>query len=298
MTDSIKLIVVDLDGTLLNDQHEMTERVQQALRAARDQGVKIMLATGKTRGSALKVIERLGLETPGIYVQGLVTYASDGSILHQITLDPAVARQVITFAEDRGFTLIAYSGTRMFVRARNHDTNLITEYGEPEPEVVGPLQNLLNDTTINKLGIVHRADTRRVKALRWQLDMQINGSARLVQPALDAMLEVLPKGGSKGAALKMLLKDLNIPASRVLAVGDGENDLEMVQMAGVGVAVSNAESILKASADYVTTAPYGDGVAEAIERYVLKPAAIEAEPGTSQPESTPDQTVKTEVENS
>src|SRR5690606_18934698 len=216
MTDSIQLVVVDLDGTLLNAEHLVTERAEQAIRAAREHGIKVMLATGKTRSSALKVIEQLKLDTPGIFVQGFVVHDADGSIRHQVTLDPAIARQVITFAEDRGFSLIAYSGTTTYVRARDYNTNLVVEYGEPESQVVGPLQNILDTTRINKLAIIDRSDPRRVKAVRSQLNMQLNGSARLVQPAVPEMVEVLPKGGSKGAALKVILHDLHLSPSQVM----------------------------------------------------------------------------------
>jgi Cof subfamily protein (haloacid dehalogenase superfamily) len=291
MTDSIQLVVVDLDGTLLNAEHVVTEQAEQAIRAAREQGIKVMLATGKTRSSALKVIEQLKLDTPGIFVQGFVVHDADGSIRHQVTLDPAIARQVITFAEDRGFSLIAYSGTTTYIRARNYNTNLVVEYGEPESQVVGPLQNILDTTRINKLAIIDRSDPRRVKAVRWQLNMQLNGSARLVQPAVSEMVEVLPKGGSKGTALKAILKDLHLSPSQVMAIGDGENDIEMLQFAGTGVAVANAEPILKSVAGHVTTASYGDGVAEAIERFVLK-----AETQPNEPESQP--TAEREVESS
>jgi Cof subfamily protein (haloacid dehalogenase superfamily) len=271
MTDSIELVVADLDGTLLDQKHEITERAAQAIKALREQNIKFMLATGKSRSSALKIIEQLELDTPGVFVQGLVLQNADGSIRTQITLEPAIARQAITFAEDRGFSVVAYSGTTTYVRKRTHDTNLIVEYGEPESEVVGPLQNLLGSTPINKLAFIDRDDPRRVKALRWQLNMQFNGAATLVQPAVAQMLELLPKGTSKGAGLKTLLKDMGIDPKNVMAVGDGENDIEMLQLAGIGVAVANADEHVRKAANHVTTASYGDGLAEAIERFALKP---------------------------
>lgn len=296
MPTSIELVVIDLDGTLLNKAHTMTERAEQTIKAARQQGVKVMLATGKTRNSALHIIEQLGLDTPGIFVQGFVIHNADGSIRQQVTLDPAIARQVITFAEDRGFSLIAYSGTTTYVRSRNYHTNLTVDYGEPEPRVVGPLQNILDSTPINKLAAIDRSDPRRVKALRWHLNMQLDGTARLVQPAVPEMVEVLPKGGSKGAALRNILKEMRISPANVLAIGDGENDIEMLEMAGVGVAVANAEPVAKNAANFVTTASYGDGVAEAIERYVLQPAASEPDP--SMTETILENPAETEVESS
>jgi len=115
----IKLIVVDLDGTLLNSESKMSSRNENAIKAAMDKGVQVVIATGKTRYSATEVIKTLGLTTPGIYLQGLAIYNADGTIGHQQTLDDSLARQVITFAEDRGFDVVAYSGSRILVKQAN-----------------------------------------------------------------------------------------------------------------------------------------------------------------------------------
>jgi Cof subfamily protein (haloacid dehalogenase superfamily) len=267
---TIQLIAVDLDGTLLNSQHELTERTEKAVKAAMEKGVQFVLATGKTRGSALSLIARLGLTSPGIYLQGLATYNGDGSLRHQTLLDKAIARQVITFAEDRGFTVVAYSGARILTRKINRDTQILVDYGEPDVEAIGPLQNILDSTPINKVMAVKKGEYRAVSALRWQLDMQLDGAARLVQAALPDMLEIVPPGGSKGTALKTLLKDLQIPAENVLSIGDGENDIEMIQLAGVGVAMGNSLPQVKSAADHIMATNDADGVAEAIERFVLK----------------------------
>ncbi len=300
MTASIKLVAIDLDGTLLNSQHELSERNEKAIKSAVKNGVTVILATGKTRSSALKIIEQLKLDSPGIYVQGLVTHAADGSIIQQTTLDKNIIRQVITFAEDREFSLVAYSGTRTLVRARNRDTNIFVEYGEPQPEVVGPLQNILDDTPINKIAAIHRSDPRRVTALRWQLNMQINGTARLMQAGVPEMVEILPSGASKGAAFKRLLKSLNIDSETALSIGDGENDIEMLQHAGIGIAVGNAGAAVKKVADHIVATNDADGVAEALEKFVLPPPIkVKATSAASKPETMAPstQTVENKVEN-
>jgi Cof subfamily protein (haloacid dehalogenase superfamily) len=144
----------------------------------------------------------------------------------------------------------------------------LIKYHEGEPEAIGALQNILDTIPVNKVLAIKVAQPRAITALRWQLSMQINGTGKLVQ-ALDDMLEILPPGASKGAALKMLLKDMKIPAEQVMALGDGENDIEMIQLAGVGVAVGNAHQKLKAVANHVVASNDADGVGEAIERFVL-----------------------------
>lgn len=271
----IRLIALDVDGTLLDSNHALTARAEETIKAAIAKGVQVVLATGKTRYATLRLIERLGLKSPGIYLQGLVIYDADGDVLHQQTLDPTLARQVITFAEDRGFTMFAYSGERILARSYSKEfEDGMAAYHEIAPEVVGPLQNHVGQVPIHKLIAI--GDPRAITALRWQLSNSIGGAGRLMQAGVPRMVEILPPGSSKGAALKQLLKDLKIAPENVMAVGDAENDIEMIQLAGVGVAMGQAAQVVKDAADYVTATCDEDGVAQAIERYVLTSAETEA----------------------
>lgn len=267
---AIELVAIDIDGTLLNSSIQLTDRVEKAIKAATAQGVKIVLATGKTRVAALDILTRLGLQTPGIYVQGVVTYSADGSIQNQLILKDSVVRQVLTFAEDRGFTALAYSGSRILMRAHNADIEAaIRKYHDSTPEIVGPIQNLLASVSINKVVLI--GDARAITALRWQLNIQIGTSARLVQAGIPSMLEVLPPGASKGTALKRLASELKITTDRIMAIGDAENDVEMIQFAGIGIAMGNADDKTKAAANHVVATNDADGVAEALERFVIIP---------------------------
>ncbi|MCB9450409.1 MAG: HAD family hydrolase [Anaerolineaceae bacterium] len=269
-TNSIQVIAVDLDGTLLNSQHQVSERTEKALKAAIAKGVQVILATGKTAASGRKLTDKLGLKLPGIYTQGTVIYDAEGTLLHQQTFSPALARQVITFAEDRGYNIVLYCGNRLLVRTiTGWIATLNSKYGEPVPEVVNGLQNVLDSVPVNKLLAVTDNDPRRVKALRWQLSMQVDGAARMMDSGITGVLEILPPAVSKATALKTMLKDMKVPTSAVMAIGDAENDVEMLQLAGIGVAVGNAAAVVKDVADYVVASNDADGVAEAIERFVL-----------------------------
>jgi Cof subfamily protein (haloacid dehalogenase superfamily) len=274
----IKLIVLDLDGTLLNSQHQISDKTAEAIQRAQAQGIQIMLATGKTRYSGEDIIKRFNLTTHGIYLQGASVHLHDGGIHANTTLSPEVARRIITFAEDRGFEIAAYSGQRILARSISPGAKELHDlYHEPEPEAVGPLHNILNGTPINKLLIIRQNDPRKIRALRWQLSMQIDPKEARMTQALPDMLEILPPNVSKGGALKSLLKDLSIKPEEVMAIGDAENDLEMIQLVGIGVAVDNAVDKLKEAADYVVASNDEDGVAEAIERFALKKEELSAE---------------------
>ena len=275
----IELIAVDLDGTLLNDDHQLSARNEQALKDAMSQGVKVIIATGKTRASATAVLERLQPNAPGIFVQGLMIYQPDGTVSHEQTLEPEVVRQMLTFIEERGYEVVIYSGSRLIANRLNDRVNALTvDYHEPAPELAGPLVNLVDEMPINKLIAVRSNEPNRITALRWQLERQLDGRGNVVQSMVRDMLEVVPPGSSKGTALRTVLKQLNIPAERVLAIGDAENDLAMIKLAGIGVAVANAAQAVKDAADHVVSSNHEDGVAEAVERLVLK----------RQPKATPE----------
>lgn len=275
----IKLIAVDLDGTLLNSQHTLSERNRDALRRAIEQGVQVILATGKTRRSADSIIAALNIQSPGIYSQGLVIVNADGTVRHQQTFDAQLARRIIPFAEERGFGVLIYSGFGLLARAADPRIDEIISYGEPQPEMVGPLVNILDTRPVNKLLIV--GEQPRLRALRYQLDKMFGAQITLTTAGLSTTIEVLPPNTSKGRALRLLANELSIAKEEILAIGDGENDREMLQFAGIGLAVANADPHLKEVADEVIASNNEDGVAQAVEKYVLQ-AQAEAAPTAEQ----------------
>ncbi len=268
MRPPIQLVATDLDGTLLNSQHELTPRTEAALRAALARGVQIVLATGKTRASAVDLIRRLDLKTPGVYNQGLVLYDGAGAVIYQRALDPALAQQLIDLAEAKDYTIKAYNGESTFVRAHNRHTAFMSAHHEPPGEAIGTLRHLPGAMPINKVVVVD--DPPRVREARALLSARFDSQIKLVQ-AIPEVLELLPPGASKGDGLRRLLEHLGNAPEHVMAIGDGENDIEMIELAGIGVAVGNAYHRLKAAADYVVASNDEDGVAEAIERFVLAP---------------------------
>jgi Cof subfamily protein (haloacid dehalogenase superfamily) len=112
-------------------------------------------------------------------------------------------------------------------------------------------------------------DPRQISALRWQLGAQLGKSVRLMQAGLANMLEILPPGASKGAALRQLAHEMKFKPDEIMAIGDAENDIEMLQFAGIGVAMGHAPENVRQAADHITATHDDDGVAQAIERFVL-----------------------------
>lgn len=262
----IDLIAVDLDGTLLNSRHQLTARTVDALRQAAARGVHVVLATGKTRYSALDAIRQLDLQTPGVFLQGLIVANADGSVRRQLTLEAATVVALADFARAHGISTVAYSGDNIFTERRTHHTDKLIAYHEPTPQEVTSYADILAEYPVAKMLLIDEVE--RIGGYRDAVARQLGDRVTLVQ-ALADMLEVLPPGASKGAGLRSVLEDLGVDPAHVMAIGDGENDVEMLRLAGLGVAVGNAMPQAKAAADVVVASNDEDGVAEAVERFVL-----------------------------
>eukprot|EP00878_Enallax_costatus_P009421 GHUV01009846.1.p1 GENE.GHUV01009846.1~~GHUV01009846.1.p1 ORF type:complete len:311 (+),score=53.37 GHUV01009846.1:194-1126(+) len=230
---NINIIASDVDGTLLTSQQQLTEGVETAVRQAADAGVPLVVATGKARGPWVPdVLPRLGLELPGVFLQGLLIADKDGNILHSRLL----------------------------------------WYKEPTPEPVGDLEShLLGRIETQKL--IFMAPQKVIDVVRPLIEAALAGRATCTT-ALSGMLEVLPLGASKGAGVSWLLDYLGMDASGLMACGDGENDIEMLQLAAIGVAMGNAKREVVEVADYVVAKNDEDGVAQAIHDCVLAPRGL------------------------
>jgi Cof subfamily protein (haloacid dehalogenase superfamily) len=285
-TSHIKLIALDLDGTLLNSQHQITDRARKAINAAQALGIRVLLATGKTFYSARQLVSELKLTTPSVFVQGTLIYNPDGTIRHQVTLPPDVMRRIIPFAESRGACVSAYSGETILLRQPDPRADL-TRYHEPAPTIVGSLINAMNRYPINKI-IISTDEPRQTKAMLWQAQQMLGTSVALTMSAVQNQFEILPRDVSKGRAVVSVARELGIDLNHVMAIGDAENDRDMLELVGLGIAMGNAPDSLKAVARHVTTTNDEDGVAEALEKFVLpKPAVIETpQPAAASAEDT------------
>jgi Cof subfamily protein (haloacid dehalogenase superfamily) len=262
----IKLIAIDQDGTLLDDNSSVSERNVQAVQSAVSHGIQVIIATGKTYMSAVPVMEKLGIQAPGVFTQGLVICNADGSVRYERALDRETAVQLIQFSEEHNLPQCAYCGPRILTPRQGKYPRLLHEkYQEPPLLEVGPLLNMIDDIRINKLLLSdeqNNGETRRRLA-------ELVGDKATVTQAVPEFIEVLPPGASKGRGVKLLLDDLGIAPHEMLAIGDGENDVEMLQMAGIAVAMGNGRTAVKTIADFVTADNNHSGVAEAIEKFAL-----------------------------
>ncbi|KAM0868918.1 hypothetical protein ACQ4PT_040983 [Festuca glaucescens] len=272
-----KYIFCDMDGTLLNSKSQVTARNAEALKEARSRGVNIVIATGKTRPAvidALNVVDlsgRTGIaseSSPGIFLQGLLVYGLGGREIYKRTLDQEICREAFLYSLEHRIPLVGFSQDRCFSMFEDPLVDSLHDvYHEPKAEIVSSIDQLLGTAEIQKLVFIGTSEGIS-STLRPYWTNAIEERAGIVQAQPD-MLELVPPATSKGSGVKILLDHLCISTDEVMAIGDGENDIEMLQLASLGVALANGAEKTKAVANVIGAANDEDGVAQAIYDYAF-----------------------------
>lgn len=271
-----RILFCDMDGTLLNTKSFITQKTADALRAAVDAGVTVVIATGKTRPAAMAALAPVGLageggllseSTPGVFLQGLQVFGQKGKIIQNITLDTAVVEETFKFSVEHKVALVGFTGDRCVTLFSHPLIDELHEvYYEPKAEVLESIEDL-KKVKIQKVIFLDTAE-KVASFLRPHWSLALGERATVVQ-ALPEMMEILPSGVSKGVGVQTLLDHMDVSLDEVMALGDGENDIEMLQLAGWGVSMANGAARTLAVANAVTSSNDEDGVARAIEEYIL-----------------------------
>jgi len=263
---SVKLVAIDLDDTLLDNSRTISPRARAAIAAAVAQGVTVTVATGRMFPSALPYARQLGLDVPLITYNGaLVRCGLSGETLLHKPLDPAAAGAVLALFRERGWYVQVYLDDVLYVRERDASARRYEEIAGVTAVPVGDgLWSLAGAPT----KMLAMADPERIPAI----DAAVRAACgRRVYTAASKpyYLEITHPDATKGAALAFLAGRLGIGRGAVMAIGDSVNDLDMIEYAGLGVAMGNAGEQVREAADAVTAANDADGVAAAIEEFVL-----------------------------
>jgi HAD superfamily hydrolase (TIGR01484 family) len=243
-----KLLALDMDGTVLNSAHEITDATCQAIRHAAACGTTVMFATGREVQSIGRYIRQLGLSSPLVTVNGSEVWSAPGQIMVRHALSDEWAAELYALASRSGCRYWAYTVDHVFT-ASNWPGRMNRPAGDPwlkfglhsdDPAVLADIRGTLADTC------------------RYELT---NSSPHNI--------EVNPLGINKASGLREVCRLLGIRMEEVAACGDSLNDLEMLRAAGLGIAMGNAQEAVKQAADAVTGTNEEDGVAQAIRSYLL-----------------------------
>lgn len=265
-----KIIFLDLDGTLTNDEKRITPRTKEALMKIQEQGHIVALASGRPTPGMVPVAEELELAKYGGYVMSfnggkIINWQTKETVFENV-MDKKYIPELLRYARQNNLGLITYDAKHALVATR------MDEYIAKEAMFINKIPAYMTD-------VVKYVDYHPNKCLftanpeesayHEKVIAEKFGSNLGIYRSCDYFIEVVPKGIDKAASIKVLIEKLGLPRENTIACGDGFNDLSMIEYAGVGVAMENAVDAVKEKADYITASNNEDGIAKVIEKFIL-----------------------------
>jgi Cof subfamily protein (haloacid dehalogenase superfamily) len=264
---NIQLLAIDLDGTTVSHDIDISPRVIAAVKAAMQQGVKVVIATGRNVPSTRPFVQRFGAIGPAICHQGGLIYDfATETMLHRITLSRELACDLAALEHAHPtWKAVMYQDQRVYVSDAAYFRNLDSLVGFA-PIEAHDLCGVLNGEDPDKI-LFSMTPAETPAAMRLVTNF-VNGRANVVQ-SHAMFVEINPIGADKGSALKVVAADLGIAQAHVMAIGDQGNDATMVEWAGVGVAMGNGNDVTKVVSKWIAPSIDEDGAAIAIEKFIL-----------------------------
>lgn len=263
----IKLVALDVDGTLVGKDVQIPERTKAAIGRAREQGVAFAIVTGRMYQSSARYARELGLEGMPLvaYNGAMVREYPSGRLLSYEPVPVETCRALAAYCEAHGYHLQAYVNDELYVPDLGPRTQEYLAIAGVKAHPVGSLFLWLQEPSAKLLMI---DDPARIPAIQAEVK-DLLGLTVSAAPSHPQFLEIVTAGVSKGKALAAVAESLGVARDEVMAVGDGMNDMAMLSWAGTSFAMAHAPEVLRKAATYVTTEGPGDGVAEALERMGL-----------------------------
>lgn len=260
---AVRAVAMDLDGTVLDETFQPSPRTASAIAAAEAAGIACLIATGRMFVSARRVAGTLGIRRPIVCYQGaLVADPVTGDVLVHRPIEAPLARELLlAIPEHHARRSNLYIDDELYVWEENEATRRYSQVAGVQMHIVGPLADWIQQPTTK---IVTVGPPDEMDALRDQLQPRF-GSRAFIAKSLPFFLEFAAPGVSKASGLALVADLLGFTSEQAIAVGDAENDREMVEWAGWGLAVANASEQLKNEADGVIPSVHDDGVAQLLE---------------------------------
>jgi Cof subfamily protein (haloacid dehalogenase superfamily) len=261
------LIAIDLDGTLIEPRRPVRPAPLAAVKRAMAAGVKITIVTGRMIVAAKPLADDVGLDGPIVCYQGaVIADARTGRIERETPLKNAVALRVYAAAKANGYHVQFYRNDQFYVEENNQYAQLYARTAGTEPVVVPSLPDAFAGQDSTKVNIV--TDPARTPAALALMEATV-GKDAYVTRSNPEFVEMLSPLVDKGVALREIAAHYGIPMDRVAAIGDSYNDLPLLRVAALRIAMGSAPPELKAEANAVVGDVEHDGVAEAIDRFVF-----------------------------
>lgn len=266
-----KLLALDLDGTLTNSKKQITPHTLETLiRAQQEKGLKIILASGRPTYGVAPLANALQLDKFGgfilAYNGGEIINWRTHEIMYKNLLDHDVLPYLYECAKENDFAIVTYENE--YVLTEKPDDEYVLKEALLNVMKIKKVDNFLEAVRhpIAKCLIV--GEPTHLAILEKEMQEQLKDRMGVFRSE-PYFLELVPKGIDKARSLSVLLEELELKREELMAAGDGFNDLSMVRFAGMGVAMANAQDVVKENADFITLSNDEDGVAYAVEKFIL-----------------------------
>ncbi|MDD3267970.1 MAG: Cof-type HAD-IIB family hydrolase [Syntrophomonadaceae bacterium] len=266
---SIKLVAIDLDDTLLDPELKISSKCTAAIRQVQQKGILVTLATGRMFRSALPYADDLQMDIPLITYQGaLVKNSRSQETLYYKPVPGDLGTEVMQYFAGAGVHYQSYFGDQLCMASLSEEGQFYAELAGIEPLIINDMLAFSRQSEALKILAVS-FNEELILAMEKDLISKYGSKLNIVR-SKPYFLEIMNRSANKGIALKVVADHYNIAREEVLAVGDSYNDLDMIKWAGIGVAMGNAPGAVKEAADFITLSNEEEGVAEALQKYVIK----------------------------
>lgn len=258
------MIATDIDGTILENELKFSQRFKDCLEKLKKLGVKVVLATGRMHGAAVPIAQALELDTPIISYQGGLIRDCNNTTFYKKTLDNNDAKGIIAWARKNKVHINLYLDDKLYVE---EDNDIVKSYvsGKFVGYTVCSFDDLEIDN-VNKILAIDSENPDRVS--KWVEELQQKYPHLYIVKSTPYFCEIACNEAKKSIGVEFLRKMWGLKREEVLTIGDQNNDIDMVEVGGIGVAMGNATEDLKACADYITDTVSNDGFVKAVEKFV------------------------------
>lgn len=262
-----KLVAIDVDGTLITDEHELTKGTIEVIQRLSKQGVEIVLCTGRAPKMAIPLMEEIGLEGYAITHNGAATIdVKSGAIVHEFPMKTEYFAKYINYCHNNGIHFDISTTNEVYVEHLSQLDDFKKEMYQKflmQPKQL-PSFDQIQEPIVKLMtaGTIEQMDELSKEWPTWSDNFNILRSGQF-------FVDMMDRNASKGNALKALAQSRGIPAEQVMAIGNYYNDITMLTFAGLGVAVDNAPTEVKAAANVITATNNDEGVMLALKKYCL-----------------------------
>lgn len=266
LSKEYQLLAIDIDGTLLNDSNQMSQKTHDALQTMKEYGITITLATGRFYPDAFYFAKLLGFSCPMILLHGALIQSQEGKIIKKQELLPETIPVLIDIAKKEKVPFQIFHEDYLVMEEKTKWNDIYLSFSEIKPVIVPDIREYIKKQK-SPFAFIFLGTPQKMGRLKKIVEEKMNDSIAIAC-AHPNLLEIIAADASKGNALKQLAAMKNIPLSQTIAIGDSYNDIEMIKTAGLGVAMGNAPKEVKDAADCITKDNNHDGIAYFISQFL------------------------------